>query len=97
MAAQQLSSESSIRLRVSDFLFLIPDHRFIRITGVSRFIISLPEQSVDVWGTITYDDLLAVIKKTGKQVSFYVFLMMLMGTHSILGYKWERGKSFISS
>lgn len=93
VAAQELSSESSRILRVSDFRTLIPYHRFIRIIGVSRFTTSLLEQSVDVWGTIKYGDLLAVIKKTGKQVSFYLFLMMLMGTHNILGYKWERGKS----
>jgi len=36
--------------------------------GVAGFNVSLPDQLVKVWGTIAYDDLLAIIKKTGKQV-----------------------------
>ncbi|KAK4056737.1 Cytosolic copper metallochaperone [Microbotryomycetes sp. JL221] len=36
--------------------------------GVSSYNVSLPEQSVTVNTTVPYDDILAKIKKTGKQV-----------------------------
>ena len=37
--------------------------------GVSSYDVSLEKQEVLVTGEIPYDDLLAMIKKTGKEVS----------------------------
>jgi copper chaperone len=39
------------------------------ISGVNTYNVDLGTQKVDVTGTISYDDLLAKIKKTGKEVS----------------------------
>jgi copper chaperone len=36
--------------------------------GVNTYNVDLGTQKVDVTGTISYDDLLAKIKKTGKEV-----------------------------
>ena len=38
---------------------------------VSSYDVSLEKQEVLVTGTIPYDDVFAVIKKTGKEVSIY--------------------------
>ena len=50
---------------------------FFFTTGVSEYSVSLEKQEVLVKGTIPYEDLLAKIKKTGKEVSFYLILMIL--------------------
>ena len=39
--------------------------------GVSSYDVSLEKQEVLVTGDIAYDDLLAMIKKTGKEVSAF--------------------------
>lgn len=51
---------------------------FVRITGVSSYTVNLETQEVIVKGTISYDDALGRIKKTGKEVSFYLIVMMSM-------------------
>lgn len=39
-----------------------------KCTGVEKFDVSLEKQEVMVYGTAEYDDILATIKKTGKEV-----------------------------
>lgn len=41
---------------------------FISYSGVSSFDVSLEKQEVIVRGDASYDDVLATIKKTGKEV-----------------------------
>lgn len=45
--------------------------------GIDDYDVSLEKQEVLVTGTIPYDDLLARIKKTGKEVSGPPPLMMI--------------------
>ena len=63
---------------------------------MTKSVVSLQDQLVDVWGTIPYDAVLAIIKKTGKEVSLYVIDMISMANSSMLGSRWERGKFFTS-
>jgi copper chaperone len=48
-----------LRLTIADFV------------PVSSYDVNLEKQEVFVTGTIPYDDVLAVIKKTGKEVSLF--------------------------
>ena len=43
------------------------------ILGISEYSVSLEKQEVLVTGTIGYDDLLAKIQKTGKEVRLLCF------------------------
>ena len=48
---------------------------------MSSFTVDLDKQEVIVTGTIGYDDVLARIKKTGKEASvffFYIYLIVIM-------------------
>ena len=58
-------------------------HQFVCITGVSSYNVDLTKQEVIVKGAIPYDDLLAIIKKTGKEASFYLIIMISIA-HKIL-------------
>lgn len=57
--------------------------------GVDSFDVSLEKQEVIVNGSASYDDVLATIKKTGKEVSgFHPFVKR--GRHPLLLYEGER-------
>lgn len=47
------------------------------VVGVSSYDVSLEKQSVLVKGTISYDDVLEKIKKTGKEVRLYFIALTL--------------------
>jgi len=47
------------------------------ISGVSEFTVNLETQEVLVKGTLPYDDVLAGISKTGKQVCFPVMSLLI--------------------
>lgn len=50
-------------------LWLLTDAHLCSSAGISTYDVSLEKQEVLVTGTIPYDDLLAKIQKTGKEVS----------------------------
>jgi hypothetical protein len=43
-------------------------------TEVSKIVIDLEKKSVEVWSTLPYGDILAVIEQTGKEVCFLFIL-----------------------
>ncbi|KAF8892556.1 hypothetical protein BD779DRAFT_1436847 [Infundibulicybe gibba] len=48
-----------------------PDGKLVTTIGVREFTVDLATQEVIVKGPIPYDDVLAKIKKTGKEVRTY--------------------------
>ena len=49
--------------------------KFVYIIGkVSSFDVDLNTQKVTVESNISYDDILAIIKKTGKEASFFYLI-----------------------
>ena len=63
---------------------------FVYIIGkVSSFDVDLNTQKVTVESNISYDDILAIIKKTGKEASFYLLSVVIINVHNIaLGSIW---------
>lgn len=51
--------------------------------GVSSFDVNLDKQEVLVNGTIPYDDVLAKIKKTGKEVGAPATMRAMHGAHQV--------------
>jgi hypothetical protein len=57
-------------------------------SGVSDFSVNLETQEVLVTGSIPYDDLLAKLKKTGKEVRLSAFRSAFMSLFYLLGSLW---------
>lgn len=64
------------------------DADWAQSAGVSDFSVSLETQEVLVTGTIPYDDLLAKLKKTGKEVS-HAIILVAGACLSLLGSLWR--------
>lgn len=77
---------------LATFELFVSSHRFDRITEIIKHTVNLQTKLVDVWCTMAYDDVLATIKETKKEVCLYLIVMMSIGTHSMLGCGWKSGK-----